>query len=274
VPGQKYLAQIFFLGVASGLLGFLGGFLLVRVGGLEGVIADEQRRLAERLKGVPEVPQVPLPEMDEFWPQFEAPDDAVVEALTKTDWSKAPASDALRAAAVFFAKQRWDDVIKALGPQISTGDQPSPMAFDLYLGAAVSKNNGKPFASDQAHKLDGFSSRMLTYWPDSFLVNLDVGFLNLYLPNHADFAVHYAMRALAVRPDSGAANLNLACALAQGLAGQGLPDEDIDKVIAALEQYLRVSTDGLAKLNKEGDFDDLETRSPRFADWLQRKRRG
>jgi len=91
--------------------------------------------------------------------------------------------------------------------------------------------------------------------------------LHLYISGQADLAVHYLRRAVGVRPESKAANLNLATALAQRHGASAPPD-----VVNEIIDHLTISAGGTKpdpqKFNKEKDFDAL-LQNPQFATWAR-----
>jgi hypothetical protein len=108
---------------------------------------------------------------------------------------------------------------------------------------------------------------MLTYWPGSFLVNLDAGYLYLYAQGKAELAAFYSRRALEQRPHSGPANYNLACALAQSYGTIPPNDEQVKQLVFHLEKYLAREPFQVAQLNVQGDF-QYALQNPTFAAWL------
>jgi tetratricopeptide (TPR) repeat protein len=271
---EVYRSRLFFFAVSGGLLGLASGYFATRFD-LEPLLAkrDAALKALDQLPDTAALSSITLLGTDEMWPELEGkvPDVQTLDALAKKDWREHAPNDALRAAAAFFAAKRWKDVLNAVGPALRAAEPPSISGFDLYVGAL--SRDLREISGEPLHKVKAISSRLLAYWPDSFLVNLDLGYLYLYVPRSWQLAEHYTQRALTVRPDSGAASLNLACALAQKIRDTQLAsDVDVERIIACLDVMFASYPDARAKYNAEGDFNvEPLQKHPKFAAWLQAK---
>lgn len=264
------LSLVFFLGFSTALLGFVSGFFWVRLGGLAKEVARANSEVQTILAKVPLVPTLPWPEFrEEFISAPEKlPDEKELNRLANIgDWSSVPPSEMIRAGAALLAKKRPEEALKPLRYALAHVEPPSPMAFDLYAAALVDSHARAWLPEDKVREFEREIARMLTYWPGSFLVNLDAGYLYLYARGKAELAAFYSRRALEQRPQSGSANYNLACALAQSYGTTPPNDEQVKQLVSYLEKYLVREPSQVAQLSLQEDFQYVR-QNQTFAAWL------
>jgi hypothetical protein len=265
VGSNRALGVGFFLNAATAIIGAHVGFLLVRFW-LDRAIAEEKLNLDTLVSGVKAPEGLPWNEAKK------TTGSALPEAHLKqlehiSDWTDVPGPTATRAGQALLQEGRAEQALAPLEYAVMNIEPPSPEAFDLFAAALAQAARYRDIDGDRAERAIG---RMLTYWDCSYLVNLDIGYLYLYVPGRADLAAHYSRRALKIRPRSPSASLNLACALAAQVGAQ--PDEaKVDEITRLLDVSLTAKPLVLGTFDAQGDFDELK-KVPRFADWLRRWR--
>jgi hypothetical protein len=270
---SSWLAGLYFLAIGGAIVGFVAGYMHARLW-IEPDLTVMKIGLERTRALVPEVPSLPWPEFSEDWPALAGgmPDEKVLAEVKQVqDWSKVPAPDAIRAAAVMLLAGDVDIALRASAAAMTVAEPPSPSAFDLYAAALVKKHGAQRLPDESVRELERHLARMLTYWGSSFLVLLDAGFVYLYVAGQAALAEHYTRRALALRPNSPAANLNLACALAQTI-GQRVPaDREVTPIIEALDRFLAAKPRALdGRFLREGDFAYVMQNATFAGWWAQR----
>jgi len=273
-PQDRWLGFLTFLSLTSGLLGFVGGFLVIRLR-LEGAFASARSAVGRYLDSAPDPPSLPWVEAREFWLEKpgEMPDAKTLAKITNVkDWSALPPEQATRAGGVLLKAKRHEAAFAALKAALAS-EPPSPAAFDFYAAALAETASGKFFDEATLRDVERTVARMLTYWPDSYLVNVDAGYLYLYASGKARLARHYSERALNVRPNSKSASFNLACALAAELGPRAPTDEEVKPIVRALDIALSQAPGWVERIEKEDDF-VFAKQNKAFADWLSERKAG
>lgn len=268
---------VFFLSIFSLLFGFVGGFFVIRLG-LQRAVAEATSAIKRLVAALPELPTLPWPELREDFPRIdgELPSDDVIAKLAAIeDWTTSTPNEAIRAGAVLLLGEKPEAALRPLRHALATADLPSPLAFDLYATAFVDTYAMPEYLEDtRVREFEKEVARMLSYFPQSFLVNLDVGYLYLYVRGveYANLALLYTRRALDQRPQSAPANYNMACALAARIResiGASPSDADIQEIIDHLEKYISREPQNAKTLNSQHDFDQL-LQNEHFKAWFQR----